>query len=305
SAGNEGLLVNRMPIIARGTNADFFAPIAVGCSASTSQNRKAAYSNWGKEISVCAPSDNWHPIDQQAFVPGRGIWTTDNETIGVGFTDNSRYTGNFGGTSSATPLVAGIIGLMRSINPDLSHKQIQQILKNSSDKIEDSNADIVLNHNKGQYNGKGHSEWFGYGKVNAAEAVAQAQSLVKKPLQEEEQKDQANTPEALSTGAGLFIVAALVNPKGTERGNETISLLNISDQAIDLNDWILDTNKTSKEILKNQIIAPGGFLIVQLSKLRLSNSGGKIRLLNAEGSVVHEVTYTRNQAKKEAWSIRF
>lgn len=299
---NHGVLTTRQAIL----NGNAAHPEVIAVSASTSQNRKSAYSNWGKEISVCAPSDNWHPIDQQAFMPGRGIWTTDNETIGVGFTDNSRYTGNFGGTSSATPLVAGIIGLMRSINPDLTNKQVLQILKDSSDKIEDNKADVVLNHKKGTYDSKGHSEWFGYGKVNAAKAVAQAQSLLKPvPIEEEKEEEKPKEHSISSSGEGLYIIAALVNPKGTERGAEKISLLNISDHAIDLDGWTLDTAKRSQEKIQSQIIAPGGFLSIQLTKLQLSNSGSTIRLLNAEDQLVHEVTYTRTEAKKEGWNIRF
>ncbi|MEM8908971.1 MAG: S8 family serine peptidase, partial [Bacteroidota bacterium] len=291
---NHGVLTTRQAIL----NGNAAHPDVIAVSASTSQNRKSAYSNWGKEIAVCAPSDNWHPIDQQAFVPGRGIWTTDNESFGTGFTSNRRYTDRFGGTSSATPLVAGIIALMRSVNAELSHRQIQQILKESTDKIEDHEADIVLQHQKGTYNAKGHSEWFGYGKINAAKAVALAQSQAKK----ETEVPVSPTPQSAQA---IYIIAALVNPRGAERGAESVSLFNISDRAIDLDNWILDSAKRSKELIRQQIIAPGAHLLIPLSSLRLSNSGGRIRLLNPTGQVMHEVTYTRTQAKREGWQIKF
>lgn len=149
-------------------------PDVVAVAASTSQNRKAAYSNWGKEISVCAPSNNFHPLNPRERVPGRGIWTTDNEPQGYGFTENSRYTGDFGGTSSATPLVAGVAALVISANPDLTAKQVKQILQETTDKIVDLNPDPVLGSTKGEYGEDGHSAWFGFGKVNAAKAVAKA-----------------------------------------------------------------------------------------------------------------------------------
>lgn len=301
---NHGIITTRQAIL----NGNAAHPDVLAVSASTSQNRKSAYSNWGKEITVCAPSDNWHPIEQQAFVPGRGVWTTDNETYGTGFTNNSRYTGNFGGTSSATPLVAGVVGLLRSINPDLNHKQLMQILKETSDKIEDNEADIVLGNQKGTYSTKGHSEWFGYGKINAAKAVAMAKSMIPKPKTPtpEPAPEPIPTPTvSTSSSEGLFIIAALVNPKGKESGAEKISLFNVSNQAIDLNGWRLDTDKKSKEIISDQIIASGGFLIINLSKLRLSNSGGKIRLLDTKQKVVHEVSYTKAQAKREGWHLKF
>jgi subtilisin family serine protease len=152
-------------------------PDVVAVAASTSQNRKAAYSNWGAEIAVCAPSNNFHPLDNQAFVPGRGIWTTDNEQFGSGFTGGSRFTGRFGGTSSATPLVAGVAALVISANPALSAREVKAILQETADKIEDTQPDPVLGLTKGTYDQSGHSEWFGFGKVNAAAAVQRAVAL--------------------------------------------------------------------------------------------------------------------------------
>jgi subtilisin family serine protease len=149
-------------------------PGIIAVAASTSLNRHSAYSNWGAEISVCAPSNNFHPLDPQQFVPGRGIWTTDNEAFGGGFTSNSRYTGNFGGTSSATPLVAGVAALVLSANPNLSAPEVKQILQSTADKIVDTQPDIVLGTNRGQYDGRGRCDWFGFGKINAARAVAEA-----------------------------------------------------------------------------------------------------------------------------------
>ncbi len=159
-------------------------PDVMAVAASTSQNRKAAYSNWGKEISVSAPSNNFHPINYRQKVPGRGIWTTDNEVQGQGFTPNSRYTGDFGGTSSATPLAAGVAALVFSANPTLTAKEVKQILQQTADKITDPIPDPVLGNTKGTYDADGHSEWFGYGKVNAAKAVAKALETADKTVAE-------------------------------------------------------------------------------------------------------------------------
>jgi subtilisin family serine protease len=152
-------------------------PGVVAVAASTSLNKHAVYSNWGKEISVCAPSNNFHPLDPQQFVPGLGIWTTDNEAYGYGFTAHSRYTGQFGGTSSATPLVAGVAALVLSVNPGLTAGEVKEILQSTADKITDAEPDPILGVNRGQYV-KGHSDWFGFGKVNAAKAVKEAKKRV-------------------------------------------------------------------------------------------------------------------------------
>ena len=84
-------------------------------------------------------------------MPGRGIWTTDNEGVGAGFTANSRYTGLFGGTSSATPLVAGIAALMLSANPRLKAADVKDILQITADKIADASTDPMTGNAFGSY----------------------------------------------------------------------------------------------------------------------------------------------------------
>jgi subtilisin family serine protease len=150
-------------------------PRVVTVAASTSLNRHAAYSNWGPEVSVAAPSNNFHPLDPDQYMPGRGIWTIDNEKYGYGFKENSVYTENFGGTSSATPLVAGIAGLILSVNPGLTAAEVKRILEDTADKIEDLQDDPILRTNRGRYDAAGRCDWFGYGKVNAAKALRQAE----------------------------------------------------------------------------------------------------------------------------------
>ena len=123
---------------------------------------------------MCAPSNNIHPLNPSEYVLGRAIWTTDNEDIGLGITENSRYTDRFGSTSSAAPLVAGIAGLVLSANPNLSAAEVREILESTADKIVDTDPDIVLGTNRGQYDSNGRCDWFGFGKVNAARAVEEA-----------------------------------------------------------------------------------------------------------------------------------
>lgn len=167
-----GLREAQEPIL----NGNATHPDVIAVAASTSLNRKAAYSNWGKEISVCAPSNNFHPYSMEPL-PGLGIWTTDNEVYGGDFTRGSRFTGVFGGTSSAAPLVAGVAALVISENPELSASEVKQILQETADKIEDSEPDPVLGFTKGSYDDNGHSKWFGFGRVNAARAVQRAREL--------------------------------------------------------------------------------------------------------------------------------
>jgi subtilisin family serine protease len=163
-------------------------PDVMAIAASTSLNKKAAYSNWGANISLCAPSNNASPgmsFQEKGFVftqpaiatslNGLGMLTTDQ--VGAAGYEIGNFTNNFGGTSSATPVVAGVAALILSANPDLTAQQVKRILQETADKIVDSDPDPQLGLREGAYNGNGHSQWFGYGKVNAAKAVQTAQQL--------------------------------------------------------------------------------------------------------------------------------
>ncbi len=153
-------------------------PAAIVVSASTSLNTRAAYSSWGREISVCAPSDNWDDLRLKR-TPGRHITTTDNEGFGADseFSVGSRFTSFFGGTSSATPTVAGVCALILSANPTLTGSQVKQIVQNTADKTVLPTSDTPVNRD-GEFDASGFSLWFGYGKVNAYRAVEAAAALL-------------------------------------------------------------------------------------------------------------------------------
>ncbi|WP_017662012.1 S8 family serine peptidase [Baaleninema simplex] len=167
-------------------------PDVVAVSACTSQSRKAAYSNWGDEISVCAPSNNAPPgiwLQQTGYIstappvtqalPGLGVFTTDR--VGSAGYARGDYTAGFGGTSSACPVVAGVAALVLSVNPDLTAAQVKDILQRTADKIVDTEPDPQLGKRLGTYDNQGRSPWFGYGKVNAYNAVLAAKEMREAP----------------------------------------------------------------------------------------------------------------------------
>jgi len=169
-------------------------PDAIAVAACTSLNKKSAYSNWGTTISVCAPSNNappgiWMPEtgfistppEIQGTISGLGIFTTDR--LGSAGYEQGDFTGYFGGTSSATPVVAGVAALVLSVNPDLTAREVREILQRSADKIVDPEPDPQLGTSMGDYDANGHSQWFGFGKVNAEAAVLMAQGQ-RSPLQQ-------------------------------------------------------------------------------------------------------------------------
>jgi hypothetical protein len=139
-------------------------PNAIAVGASTDADELADYSNRGPQVCVVAPSNGGT----------RAIFTTDVSTPGRGFNigdtaaggADGLFTNDFGGTSAATPLVAGLCGLMLSLKPDMTAEEVRAALIASAKKIGPASA----------YKANGHSNRFGYGRIDAAKAVAQVKA---------------------------------------------------------------------------------------------------------------------------------
>jgi subtilisin family serine protease len=90
---------------------------------------RSAYSEPGANVLVCAPSND-------TAAGHRGITTT---------TTNSGYTHTFGGTSSATPLAAGVVALLLESRPQLGWRDVKEILIRSATKISPTHVDWMTN----------------------------------------------------------------------------------------------------------------------------------------------------------------
>jgi thermitase len=106
----------------------------ISVSATDGSDNLAGWSSYGNMVSVAAP--------------GVGIWTTAS---------NGGYE-SASGTSFAAPVVAGVVALMMSANPNLSSAQIESLLFSSATDLGAAGRDI----------------YFGYGRVNSEAAVRAA-----------------------------------------------------------------------------------------------------------------------------------
>lgn len=96
------------------------------------------------------------------------------------------YTSAMNGTSAAAPTVTGVVALMLSANPNLTWRDLRLILAKTARQVDAGIAPITLSLAKGYYvaepgwttNAAGlkFHNWYGYGLVDAAAAVAMAQS---------------------------------------------------------------------------------------------------------------------------------
>lgn len=140
-----------------GGTVDGFAthPDVIAVAACNSRDEKSNYSNFGREISICAPSSGTG--GRQVLTSDvRGTFQFQGVTFDAGY-EAGDYTRTFGGTSSATPLVAGICALLLSINPSLTAAQVKEILESTARQIGPPDS----------YDVNGHSILFGHGCVNA------------------------------------------------------------------------------------------------------------------------------------------
>ncbi|MFJ8111877.1 S8 family serine peptidase [Streptomyces sp. NPDC096132] len=95
----------------------------------------------------------------ELIAPGVDVLST---TSGGGYGFNT-------GTSFAAPCAAGCAALALSVNPGLTRDQLRQVMHESADKIGGPTV---------HYDGTGHHDDYGFGRVNAAQAVTLADGIV-------------------------------------------------------------------------------------------------------------------------------
>ncbi|MEO2179254.1 MAG: S8 family serine peptidase, partial [Candidatus Poseidoniia archaeon] len=133
----------------------------VAVTAINHNGEQSYYAEPGANILVAAYSNG----------DSEGITTTD--ITGSGGYDSGNVTHDFGGTSSATPLVAGIIALILDANENLTWRDVQHVLVNSARTNDASDSSWELNS-------AGHdiSHKYGFGVVDGGAAVAVAENWV-------------------------------------------------------------------------------------------------------------------------------
>ncbi|NET11288.1 MAG: S8 family serine peptidase [Symploca sp. SIO2B6] len=145
----------------------------------------APYSVQGSNLLVSAFGDG----DPEFGIDGSIVTTdrtgTQGYNTGSSFfeLDDPNYTGRFNGTSSATPMVSGIVALMLEANPRLGYRDVQEILAYSARQTEPNDIDENGRPNwafngANNWNGGGlHTNLnYGYGLVDAHRAVRLAET---------------------------------------------------------------------------------------------------------------------------------
>ena len=244
----------------------------IAVAACNDTSKRSVYSDYGSNVWCSFPSGDFgYPPFNHPDPLTHGIYTTDRQGK-EGYNPNGDYTDDFGGTSSSCPGVAGTAALILSANSELTWQDVKEIIKDTSEKIDPAN---------GQYDTDGHSKYYGYGRVDAEKAVRRALDL------------KSGIPVNK-----VKVISALVNPRGPDRGQEKISIQNITADNININGWSIEV-KGRKEYLSG-ILTGGEARTFTLtgSAVRLANNGGTINLLNSRSDIINSVTYFKKHVKR-------
>lgn len=203
--------------------------IAVG--AIDSSGDRSFYSEPGANLVVVAPSNG----------AALGITTTDLTTSGGG------YTNDFGGTSSATPAVSGVIALILEANPNLGWRDVQAILIQSAKKFKPGDADWITNAAGFHFN---HD--FGAGLIDAQAAVDLSKTWTNLEEQTSASLRASDTPVAIpnNSSTGISVTFPMTERITTEHVTVRLSI-----------------NHTARGELEISLISPSG-TVSRLAELR-------------------------------------
>lgn len=162
AAGNNNLDV--------GTPARGFYPAcireSIAVSAFTHEDLKASFSNYGAKVDVAAPGGGDADPTGLVVQPPRSVLSLLSSTAGSAMTGSgqlvvgTKYLRQMG-TSMASPHVAGVAALVRSLHPEFSPEQVRQAIRRSSDDVGAAGFDTQS----------------GYGRLNAARALTESAPL--------------------------------------------------------------------------------------------------------------------------------
>ncbi|MFD1159047.1 lamin tail domain-containing protein [Roseovarius aestuarii] len=93
----------------------------------------------------------------------------------------------------------------------------------------------------------------------------------------------------------ISIFSAMIRPRSPETGKEWVSLLNRTEDEINLNGWVMRSKNGRKAVLQGRV-GPGRMHMIggaDIGTLRLGNQGEDLMLRKADNVLVDHVTWTR------------
>lgn len=138
------------------------SPYIMVIAASNKRDAPASFSQAGANLWVTAPGEGIATLEATAKIP--------NAAKG----EKKYYNQAFSGTSAAAPMVTGVVALMLERNPELTWRDIKYILARTSTRVGTSGWTT----NRASFD---FSRDYGFGLVNASEAVKWAECALSSP----------------------------------------------------------------------------------------------------------------------------
>lgn len=193
----------------------------ISVSACDPQLALAPYSNFGSTIDISAPGGNL-ALDLTGDGWGDGVLSLTGSEVdgGIEFGLSFQH-----GTSMASPHVAGVIALMKSVNPELTLDQIRSILSDTATDVGDPGKD----------------DFFGAGVVNAALAVNEAATAGGEAAPTDPQI--SLSIQSLSFGNTIDRLTVRI----TNTGGGVLAVTEVTTQEIVASGWLEVTRQTASD----------------------------------------------------------
>ncbi len=173
-------------------------PYTLVIGAVNAKGERSSYSTPGSNLWVSAPGGEFGDdepamitTDMEGCTNGLAASTATANSFDKGqnaLNPGCNYTSTMNGTSSAAPIAAGVIALMLEANPALTWRDVKHILASSATVVQPAVGNTTHPFNYGLLghvyergwitNAAGFKfhNWFGFGRVNADQAVTMAES---------------------------------------------------------------------------------------------------------------------------------
>lgn len=141
------------------TNAQAFANsrLVISVGAVAKDRTHSTYSTPGASLFVVGPGGDSDSVSNHITTGVGGICTSAGR-----------------GTSFSCPVVSGVIALVLEVNPNLTWRDVQYILAKTSQRVDDPQDTTAFQNAAGYW----HSNWYGFGIVDAAAAVETARKWI-------------------------------------------------------------------------------------------------------------------------------
>jgi len=96
---------------------------------------------------------------------------------------------------------------------------------------------------------------------------------------------------------GVFVLAAMPNPKGEDSGNEWLSVGNFGPDELDLEGWKVSAGRRATVDISGIIPSGEARKVTNIEGVRLTNKKGSIALIDPENNIVDRVMYSERSHK--------